>query len=102
MEVLLAELQALSLPHEPIAHHAAMTVEEQVRSCTVPAIIVTLLLNNFNLTTSLAAHHHYYYFIFAGRSPHRTLRISNQKPFPKGIDTRLCSSLLFGSPTSFL
>lgn len=49
MDALLARLQELSLPHEPIAHAVAMTVEEQVGSCTACASLIIILLDSLKL-----------------------------------------------------
>jgi hypothetical protein len=48
MDALLAQLQKLSLPHEPIAHAAAMTVDEQVRWYCFSVTYMTILLDNLN------------------------------------------------------
>ena len=44
MDALLARLQELSLPHEPVAHAVAMTVDEQVGYCTDCALLLIILL----------------------------------------------------------
>jgi hypothetical protein len=86
MDALLAQLQKLSLPHEPIEHDVAMTVEDQVRSYIFYHVFLSIVLDNLNHMSSHAAHR-CEFSNFPGKGSLCTPWISHQESFHQGKTT---------------